>query len=101
MSNWLKQIEEAERRFREETYPRMTFEERRAYWADTLGRAMRAEEKAGRDPYGIYSPEWRANVGELEPEFDRIMETLFRGDWQGVWDENRYRQKIQHHEDNP
>lgn len=94
VEDWLKKIREAEQRFWKEQYPQMTFEERVRHWADTLGKGLRAQQKGGLDPYEIFSAGWYESVRELEPDFDRIMDAVFETHWQGEWEREEYRKRI-------
>lgn len=88
-SNFDKFIDEAEssgKIFWEETYPKMSFEEKKRYWLASTHKGMRTQGEAFADPYSEFSKEWYDFAKEHETNFDEIFKYVtenlgFDFDW--------------------
>lgn len=87
--DWLKKMQEAADKFWNETYPKKSFDDKVQYWKETLEKGMREQEKLGLPIFGSFNKEWYHSIQEQEPEIDKIIETLFSGEW-SVLDKNAF-----------
>lgn len=78
---------EKAKKFWEETYPKMSLDEKKKYWLASTHKGMRTQGEAFADPYSEFSKEWYDFAKQHEPNFDEIFDYVtknlgFEFDWQ-------------------
>ncbi|WP_346986178.1 hypothetical protein [Chryseobacterium sp. POE27] len=83
---FIEEVEASRKNFWEETYPKMSLEEKKKYWLASTHKGMRTQGEAFADEYSEFSKEWYDFAKEHEPQFDEIFDYVtknlgFEFDW--------------------
>ena len=80
--------------FWKDEYPYYSIEKKIGYWSGTINQQMRWQAESGLNEYAIFSPRWYKWAKEQEPEFDKIIDEVFKRFLAWEWDKNEYLKRI-------
>lgn len=76
MKDWEETHRLRQRKFWEEVYPAMTFDEKVIYWRKDVYNAMQFKEESGKNPYEAFSADWLDYHLSIEPDFMKILDEV-------------------------
>lgn len=77
-------------------YDTLSFNDKINVWCEELNSNMRSQAASGHDVYIIFKPIWYKTMKRLEPEFDLIIEEVFKKFkiYQWEWSKEEYLKRI-------
>ena len=76
MKDWENAHRDRQKKFREEVYPAMSFDDKLIFWRKEVFQAMQFQEESGKDPYEAFSKDWLDYHLSIEPDFMKILDTI-------------------------
>ena len=92
--DWVQKFMDDQEHFDKEVYPKMTFDEKVAWWGSSLHGQMRWQSESGYDAYVQFTPEWHQKMLDEDSDFDLIMNAVFDRIFKSYWDKNEYLKRI-------
>lgn len=80
--------------FEKDKYVKLSFDNKVKYWSEELSQQMNWQKESGSDIYGIYDKEWYDRIKLIEPDFDRIIDAVFRDYWRGTQNKGEYLKRV-------
>ena len=80
--------------FGDPEYVNYTFGQKVNFWGSSLHEQMRRQVESGLNEYDIYSIHWYQAVIKLEPQFDLILEQVFKSPVWEEWDKDEIVRRI-------
>lgn len=76
MKSWENAHQERQKKFWQEIYPAMNFDDKVIYWRKDVFQAMQFQEESGKDPYSTFSKDWLDYHLSVEPDFMKILHVI-------------------------
>ncbi len=92
--DWVQDLFDEEANFWKSVYPQKTEVDKIQFWAGSLFKSMRNQEESGLKVYAIYSKEWLKDTLIKEPNFLRMLPSIYNT-WGGMFDSGKVDRIIQ------